>query len=153
MTNKVYKTAQGQMIDMGALALKNENVLAVSPGGGKVNARGDRLDDNNRVIDSKSAQVKRQMEDQTQQIQTASNQRVFSSTRAAKAALEPQQSAPVQQPTPVEKVETIEIVEEVIAGLDDQFNAAPTITTEPIATSNEGLAAAIAKAKNKKAKE
>lgn len=152
MTNKIYKTAQGQMVDMGALVLKNENTLAVSPGGGKVNARGDRLDDNNNVIDSKAAQVKRQIQDQTQQIHTATNQRVTTSTRAAKAAAQQARSVSVQAPKAVEK---IEVTEEVITGLDDQANTLPIVAapTETVDSSKEGLAAAIAKAKNKKAKE
>jgi len=63
MTNKVYKSAQGKIVDMGRLALQNENVRAV--GNMKVNARGDLLDDNNRVIVSKPEQVQRQYQRQT----------------------------------------------------------------------------------------
>lgn len=44
----VYRTAQGKMIDMSALATKNEKVRAV--GNMHVNARGDTLDSNNQVI-------------------------------------------------------------------------------------------------------
>lgn len=58
MTSKVYKTAQGKSIDMGALILKNENTRAV--GNMKVNARGDLVDDMNNVIESKPQQVNRQ---------------------------------------------------------------------------------------------
>lgn len=58
MTSKVYKTAQGKTVDMGRLALQNENVRAV--GNMKVNARGDLLDDNGKVITSKIAQVNQQ---------------------------------------------------------------------------------------------
>jgi hypothetical protein len=39
MTKKVYKTAQGKAVDLGAIMLKNENTLAV--GNMNVNARGD----------------------------------------------------------------------------------------------------------------
>jgi hypothetical protein len=58
MTNKIYKTAQGQAVDIGALILQNENVRAV--GNMNVNARGDKLDHNNRVIETKPRQIQRQ---------------------------------------------------------------------------------------------
>jgi hypothetical protein len=58
MTNKVYKTAQGKTVDMGRLALQNENVRAV--GNMKVNARGDLVDDMNRVVSKKTEQVQKQ---------------------------------------------------------------------------------------------
>ncbi len=63
MTSKVYKTAQGKTVDMGRLALQNENVRAV--GNMKVNARGDIVDDMNRVISKKTDQVQKQYNNQT----------------------------------------------------------------------------------------
>lgn len=63
MTSKVYKTAQGKTVDMGRLALQNENVRAV--GNMKVNARGDLVDDMNRVISKKNEQVQKQYNNQT----------------------------------------------------------------------------------------
>ena len=64
MTNKMYKTAQGQTVDIGALMLQNENVRAV--GNMNVNARGDLIDGNNQVIDQKNRQIQRQNKRQTQ---------------------------------------------------------------------------------------
>jgi hypothetical protein len=58
MTSKIYKTAQGKTVDMGRLALQNENVRAV--GNMKVNARGDLVDDMNRVVSTKTEQVQKQ---------------------------------------------------------------------------------------------
>lgn len=58
MTSKVYTTAQGKTVDMGRLALQNEQTRAV--GNMKVNARGDLLDDTGKVITSKNAQVNQQ---------------------------------------------------------------------------------------------
>jgi hypothetical protein len=58
MTSKIYKTAQGKTMDMGRLALQNENVRAV--GNMKVNARGDMVDDMNRVVSTKTEQVQKQ---------------------------------------------------------------------------------------------
>jgi hypothetical protein len=63
MTRKVYRTAQGKMVDLGALQLRNENVRAV--GNMKVNARGDVIDSGNRSIDSRNRQVARQYQRQT----------------------------------------------------------------------------------------
>lgn len=44
----VYRTALGKSVDMAALAAKNEKVRAV--GNMRVNARGDTIDSNNRII-------------------------------------------------------------------------------------------------------
>lgn len=65
MTKNLYRTAQGKTLDMGKLILQNETVRAV--GNMNVNARGDLVDDKNRVISSKPAQVKRQYNRQTKQ--------------------------------------------------------------------------------------
>ncbi len=62
MAGNVYRTANGQMLDMRALALKNEQTRAV--GNMKVNARGDMLDDSNRVIRTKAQQVQNQYNQQ-----------------------------------------------------------------------------------------
>lgn len=45
---KQHRTAQGKIIDMAALAAKNERVRAV--GNMKVNARGDTIDANGKII-------------------------------------------------------------------------------------------------------
>jgi hypothetical protein len=58
MTKQVYRTAQGKTIDMGSLALQHEHVRAV--GNMNVNARGDMLDDKNRVISTRPQQVNQQ---------------------------------------------------------------------------------------------
>jgi len=58
MTKEVYRSANGKTVDMGALRLKNERVRAV--GNMKVNARGDEIDDLNRIITSKNEAVNRQ---------------------------------------------------------------------------------------------
>lgn len=63
MTRKVYRSAQGKVVDLGALQLQNESVRAV--GNMNVNARGDIIDSGNRVIDQKTRQVQRQYQKQT----------------------------------------------------------------------------------------
>lgn len=62
MTKSVYRSARGKTIDMGALRLKNEHTRAV--GNMKVNARGDQIDDNNKVIKKKTQQVTQQYQKQ-----------------------------------------------------------------------------------------
>jgi hypothetical protein len=55
MTNKVYRSAQGKTVDLGALMLQNEKVRAV--GNMNVNARGDRIDEHGNSIATRSEQV------------------------------------------------------------------------------------------------
>ena len=50
-----YRSAQGRVIDMTSMAIKNETVRAV--GNMKVNARGDVLDQNNNVIQPATIRV------------------------------------------------------------------------------------------------
>ena len=63
MTTKQYRTAMGKTVDMGALMLQNEQIRAVV--NMAVNARGDRLDSTNKVIDQKTRQVSRQYKKQS----------------------------------------------------------------------------------------
>ena len=63
MTTKQYRTAMGKVVDMGALMLQNENVRAV--GNMSVNARGDRLNSNNQVVERKTRQTQRQYQKQS----------------------------------------------------------------------------------------
>jgi len=63
MTRKQYRTAMGKVVDMGALMLQNEGVRAV--GNMHVNAKGDKLNSANKVIDKKNQQIKRQNKKQS----------------------------------------------------------------------------------------
>jgi hypothetical protein len=93
MTNKVYKTARGKTVDLGALILQNENIRAV--GNMNVNARGDVVDSSDRVIDAKTNQIRRQNERQTRAgAQTAE---VHTSNRQARQVA--QKTTPVVQET------------------------------------------------------
>ena len=101
MTSRTYRTAQGKTVDLGQLILQNENVRAV--GNMNVNARGDRLDSSNRVIDSKNQQVQRQH--QRQIASNVSDQTVHTSNvhaRRAKKDLQEIAVAPVEDTTPVD---------------------------------------------------
>jgi hypothetical protein len=64
MAGNTYRTANGKTLDMRSLALKNEQVRAV--GNMKVNARGDLIDDGDKVIKSKTSQVNKQYQNQIQ---------------------------------------------------------------------------------------
>jgi hypothetical protein len=59
MTKKIYRTAQGKIVDLGALEVQNEHVRAV--GNMNVNARGDKLDADGNVISTRSQQVNRNL--------------------------------------------------------------------------------------------
>lgn len=57
MTNRVYRSAQGKMVDLGTIVLQNEHVRAV--GNMKVNARGDKIDGLNQVIETRTERIQR----------------------------------------------------------------------------------------------
>ena len=101
MTSRTYRTAQGKTVDLGQLILQNENVRAV--GNMNVNARGDRLDSSNRVIDSKNQQIQRQH--QRQIASNVSDQTVHTSNVHARRAKQAEQEiavSPVEDTTPAD---------------------------------------------------
>ena len=59
MTKRVYRTAQGKLVDLGALEVQNQHVRAV--GNMNVNARGDKIDANGKVISTRAEQVNRNL--------------------------------------------------------------------------------------------
>jgi len=63
MAQKIYKSAMGRVVDIGALMLENENVRAV--GNMNVNARGDTLDSADRVVEAKTKQVQKHYQKQS----------------------------------------------------------------------------------------
>lgn len=100
MTGKVYRSAQGKMVDLGSLQLQNEEVRAVGNMG--VNARGDRINSQNKAIDSRNQQVERQYQ---KQVSNVRNDKVeVSSRRAHEAAKADEFASPQpdeqQQDTP-----------------------------------------------------
>jgi hypothetical protein len=127
MSRKVYKSAQGKTVDLGALLLQNESVRAV--GNMNVNARGDTLDSTNRVIDQKNRQVQRQYRKQASPV--SNNLPPTTSNRAARQ---------VQQST--EETATTELQDPIVA------------IEEKVASSGQiprgGLAAAIARSREVK---
>jgi len=63
MTQKTYRTAQGRVVDLGAMMVQNEGVRAV--GNMSVNARGDIIDNQDRVLATRAEQVNRNLRSQT----------------------------------------------------------------------------------------
>jgi hypothetical protein len=59
MSKKIYRTAQGRVVDFGALQAQNEQVRAV--GNMQVNARGDKLDADGNIISTRAQQVNRNL--------------------------------------------------------------------------------------------
>lgn len=71
---KVYQSAQGKMVDMTALAAKNERVRAV--GNMNVNTRGDIIDNNDNIINDSSKRVNNVYSKLTQNVGAVSKQAV-----------------------------------------------------------------------------
>jgi len=151
MTRNVYKSAMGKTVDMGSLLLQNERVRAV--GNMNVNARGDRLDSNNQIVEPKNQQVQRRYRKQT----NVSAGPAHSSTRAATAAaqqpvVDPTDSfldLPVDEP-PAEPAAIPEAVAEP-QPIAEQPAAEQQPTAEPsVHTQGGGLAGAIARSREVK---
>lgn len=147
MTRKIYRTAQGKMVDLGALQLRNENVRAVGNMG--VNARGDLVDGFNRPIDTRNQQVakqyKKQVNDTPGEPPASKRAQVNANKPAANPATPPQPASkrsreiapePVVIPPPPEDFEDDFTKESV--------EVKPGTEINPPAT---GLAAAIARAR------
>lgn len=147
MTNNVYRTAQGKMVDMGSITLQNELVRAV--GNMNVNARGDRVNGDNKVIDSRNRQVQRQVQRQS----NMSSVPAHSSTVTAKQSrVEQPVETVVEETADVAQPDTL--IEEILA-LPEEVVVA--VSPEPVdlavdqaAIPAGGLAAALAKAKTVK---
>ena len=104
MTSKVYRSAQGKSVDLGTIMLQNEHVRAV--GNMNVNARGDRLDSNNQVLETKPRQIQRQNARTTNV--SATDVHTSSIKARRQAAAEPKteaEVAPVAPPQPETRAE------------------------------------------------
>src|SRR6056300_1593447 len=124
MSKKVYRSAQGKTVDLGAIQLQNENVRAVGNMG--VNARGDKINPQGKTVDSRNKSVGKHYKKQTRN--NVSDDVVYDSKQAIK-----QQQKPIEE-KPVEVVKQPEpVVEDPVV--------------EPPPPPMGGLAGAIAKAK------
>jgi hypothetical protein len=157
MTRKIYKSAMGKSVDMGSLLLQNERVRAV--GNMNVNARGDRLDSNNKVVEPKNQQVQRRYNKQTN-VSAGPSQ---SSTNSAKAQVQqpmvdpadsfsdlPMDETPAEpavDPEPEVVIAPVETPAEVTTTManQEQPDTPPTAPTQ-----GGGLAGAIARTREVK---
>jgi hypothetical protein len=135
MTSKVYKSAQGKSVDLGTIVLQNEHVRAV--GNMKVNARGDKLDSNNRVIETKARQIQKQNERTTTNVSTAPVHTSSKKIRPSSPNVEPPAPTPVVAPAaePAPILAPAPVPEPVVE---------PAPSLEPVAG---GLAEAIARSR------
>lgn len=130
MTKKVYKSAQGKAVDLGALLLKNENVRAVSTT--PVNATGDMIDSTNRSIQKRTHQVNKQYRKQVQT--NVSDDQVVSSRKKALEQTEPEANQPV---------DIVQLPDQVSEEQEQQ-----SVSEDTVNEGTTGLAAAIAKARS-----
>lgn len=133
MTRKIYRSAMGKTVDLGALLLQNEQVRAVGNMG--VNAAGDLVDSGNKVIDQRNRQVQKQYKRQTNVSDTATL--ATSNLSARNQAQQKIQPATVKEPVD-------EQIEETLAELDP---VPQQDIKEPI---TGGLAAAMARSREVK---
>lgn len=137
MTQKIYKSAMGKPVDLGALILENENTRAV--GNMNVNARGDVLDGTNRVIDAKNRQVQRQYKKQ------ATN---TSATLPASSIRSARQQA--ESPTVEETIKVDDPVDFVESPVEAITQPEPVAEEPSTPIPRGGLAAALAKSQSVK---
>ena len=147
MTKKQYRSAMGKTVDMGSLLLQNEGVRAVGNMG--VNARGDVINSNNRVIERKSRQVQRQNRRTT----NVTNTPVSTSTAAMNKARAEELSPVFSEDTFADLPEDNDVVANDVVETLATTEATETVaTTEPVAATPEspvlgGLAGAIARSR------
>ena len=132
MTQKIYTTARGVPVDIGALRLQNENVRAVGNMG--VNARGDRIDGNGNIIETAQAQLQRRLQQQSTNVSDAP---VQSSRRPTATAATPAVDPIVEKEIDDSDFEDLIENNEVEAAATEETAQAPA---------GGGLAAAIARA-------
>jgi hypothetical protein len=131
MAQKIYKSAMGRVVDLGALMLENENIRAV--GNMNVNARGDTLDSANRVVESKAKQVQKHY--QRQSTNTAATPPT-TSTRVAKKQQADKIKAKVKAAKSKEKVVSESVLDayndERLVSKHDKMQEQSQLDTTPV---------------------
>lgn len=137
MTRKIYRTASGKQVDLGALQLKHEDVRAV--GNMNVNARGDTINEWNQPLEKKSTSVARNYNRQLGNVKdapvTKTPQKEAASRRAKTAKNVSNTKKTVEDGTDTQSA--------------DKDIQQPITENQPVTstTSTGGLAAAIARAR------
>ena len=162
---KTYRTANGGKVDLGALLLSNENTRAVGNMG--INARGDKINSQNKVIETRNEIMQRHYDKAHDQpviddnvIPTsAKHAQQLAKERAIQEKRDAKPEAVKKRPP---KEELRKIKEETPAGMDTMPEHVQSPNTDPsplpvkepivgevktIKRTQGGLAAAIAKAK------
>ena len=164
MSVKIYSSARGKTVDMGALRLKNEQVRAVGNMG--VNARGDRIDSQGNIIDPKNQQTERRIQRQTnvQDIPTHTSVKTAAAAQAQSIADLlafpdlPQDDEVFTDPIPAQPQQQQILAPDPIPVVAPEPVAVELLAVEPVIAKpkeviddpNGGLAAAIARAKTVK---
>jgi len=135
MSKKVYRSAQGKTIDLGALQLQNETVKAVGNMG--VNARGDKVNAQNTAIDTRNNSVNRYYKKQTRS--NVSDDAVVDSKQSIKKETKIEKRKPVEKvvvPEPVEAPEEVAVAKEStpLGGLAGAIAKAKSVKQEPVKT-------------------
>lgn len=135
MTRKVYKTAQGKLVDLGALQLQNETVRAVGNMG--VNARGDLIDSRNTTITSRNQQVakqyKRQIKGNVSDSPVPASRKATHAEKTDEVMLDTVVPNKIETPAaPVEKPAVVDASDLGSGGLAAAIAKARTIKQEPL---------------------
>ena len=138
MTRKIYKSAMGKPVDLGALLLQNEQTRAV--GNMNVNARGDQLDSANRVVEPKNRQVQRRYNKQSNVTGGAASSGTRSVKPASQASIDTFSDFPVDASDTFADLPIDEPEDIVVAAPQEQIASAPAAKIP-----EGGLAAAIAR--------
>ena len=125
---KVYRTAKGQSLDIGSLLLQNENTRAV--GNMNVNARGDKINSENKIIKSRNDQMSAQYAKVHKKERLAQDAPVYKNAKEAREAQQNVKEQPLSEP----------LVEEVPKQVVEE--------PAPQKVPTSGLAGAIAKARS-----
>jgi hypothetical protein len=151
MTSKVYRSAQGKMVDLGTIMLQNEHVRAV--GNMKVNARGDKIDNTNQVFETKPQQIQRQNNATTTNV---SSSPVHSSSKKARAARQQVEDTPTpvaeETPEPIQEVAPAPVAEETPTPIPAPAPVAeetPTPIPAPAPVAEDPIAVAVPPAPGK----
>ena len=141
MTKKIYRSARGKAVDIGALMLQNEHTRAV--GNMKVNARGDRINANNEIIEPRTQVVEKTYDLQT----NVSDEVIPTSARHVKEMEREKYMAEKMRNT--EKAHRKAVKAQIKDGEnpEPQKLAQPTEAPERTTIPSGGLAQAIARAK------
>jgi uncharacterized protein YfcZ (UPF0381/DUF406 family) len=141
MAGKVYRTAKGQSLDIGSLLLQQENTRAV--GNMSVNARGDKINSENKIIKGRNEQMTQHYKKNYNKV--VQDQPVYKSAKEAEEALKEQ----TQKQQPTKTVEPASLASAVDDAAEVQATAQPVVAEPaPQKVPTNGLAGAIAKARS-----